>query len=410
MAKVFSYSASIAQVIALATFFLLSFAPLVEMEMGLLKKEKLSGVQRKITRPKVSSQAIKDGSYQQSFEKWFSKNVGFRGPAIRTENQLNYSLFGDIYSKGDTNIVLGNDNFLFEQSYIHNFNRNYPIGQTQLAKVIDKLVSLQTSLQEKLGVAFTLVITPSKPEIYPEKVPANLIHPDREKRISDYEIFKSLATQSGLNLVDGVEITKKLKEETGYLVFAPGGVHWGYWTACKVGNKVIDSLRHQLEKNVQRLNCGPHEFRDRPYHTDGDLLNMTNLWDKSEWKAAVPYPNLKETFYDPESYHPTVLMVGDSFAWNPLHFFDKDAIFRKRKFLYYYSTEYNFWTSGSVETPKRRKNKKNYKGKVKLDWNKTFSDREAVVIFANQSVLHSAGLGFVDDALSWLSGIESKGK
>jgi len=406
MPKVFSISASIAQASLLGIMFIASLVPLAQMEIGIFKDRKLGGVQNKVKKPKISRKAFTEGEFQKEFDQWFTKNLGFRGPAVRSENQLNFSLFGDMSSKSSSNIVLGRDNFLFELAYIHSYNRNYPMGEAVINNVADKLRTLQLQLKQKLGVAFALVITPSKPEIYPEMVPDSFIHPSREKRVSDYEIFKRIAPTKGLNVVDGVEISKKLKEETGYFVFAPGGVHWGYWTACEVGNEVINSLEQQMGKSLQKLDCGPAEFRDRPFHADRDLLNLANLWDESFWARPVPYPNLKKMVYNPESYHPTVLMVGDSFAWNPLRFFDKDAIFRKRKFLYYYSTEYNFWTTGSVEKPKKNKSKKNHKGKIKLDWKTTFSDRDAVVIFVNQSVLHSTGLGFLDDALAWLSSIE----
>ena len=295
----------------------------------------------------------------------------------------------------------GSDNFLIEQAYVHSFNRANPNSPEVLSQLTEKLELLQSLLADK-GISFTFLITPSKAEVYPEKIPDNFLHPERDSRQSDYLTFLQSTKDKKINLVDAAKLTKELKKTSKHPVFAPGGIHWSYLTACKVSQVLVDEIANQLSKDLQRPVCEPVEFRTKPYGTETDMLRLLNLWDETAWKAPFPYPPMKKSFYDAKKYHPTVLVVGDSFSLTPLHFFDKDGTFRKRRLMYYFSTEYNFWTTPKEKGFKKNSNVRTYPGKIKADWDKILEDRDAVVIFVNERDIVSAGHGFIDHILNYL--------
>jgi len=361
----------------------------------------LTGTQTKSENTGLSAKSFLNGSFQHSTVERIGKDLSLKPLLVRAENQLNYSVFGDTSKSLGTTIMPGYDSFLIEQAYVHSFNRPHPSGYEKIDEVVSSLSELRTRIKKK-GLAFSIVISPSKAEVYPEKIPERFKHPYRKQRSSDYEVFIKLAAEKNLPLIDGQAFTSELKKQSDTPVFPPGGIHWSYLTACQVSRLLVQDLEEQLEKSLQLPVCDPETIREEPWGTDRDMLNLLNLADESPWQTPLSYPPMKESFFDQNKYHPTVLIVGDSFTWNLLHFFDKDGTFRKRKFMYYFSTEYNFWTSPRKVGFKKNKSIRKHPGKIDPDWNKVLEDRDAIVILVNQTAINKAGFGFVENLLGFL--------
>ena len=258
----------------------------------LLKTKSLAGDEKKIDRISLSAKTFLKGDYQKNFESVFLRGMRGRPFLVRTENDINYKLFGDASKNLGTIIMPGSDNFLIEQAYVHSFNRANPNSPEVLSQLTEKLELLQSLLADK-GISFTFLITPSKAEVYPEKIPDNFLHPERDSRQSDYLTFLQSTKDKKINLVDAAKLTKELKKTSKHPVFAPGGIHWSYLTACKVSQVLVDEIANQLSKDLQRPVCEPVEFRTKPYGTETDMLRLLNLWDETAWKAPFPYPPMK---------------------------------------------------------------------------------------------------------------------
>jgi len=387
--------------ITLAALFFLLLTPLLQMQFKIFPEKALDGKTERKAIPSFQLASFKKGEFQSSFESWLKNNLGLRGKIIRTDNQLNYSVFGVIPSRSHSPLILGKDNFLFEQSYLDNYNRLDPLPIKELESLTNSLKELQTKLKQQ-KVEFLLWITPSKAEIYSDKIPKKLIRSDREEKADDYQRFVKLLEKSKINYLDSVPKVKALRESSEYEVFAKGGTHWSYHTACKMASIVSSRIGDLLKKNTAEIPCEPVEILE-PKKTDRDIIALANIWDESPFNLRIPYPPKKMQF-SWDDYHPKVLIVGDSFTWTPLEYFDQHGTFIKRKFYYYYKSQYTAWVTKDKDgKPKRKVGLSRKLKKADIDWQNDMFDRDIVIITVNQREVSAVGHGFIEDALAKLN-------
>ena len=166
------------RIITLAILLLLLLAPGLQMQFKFLPEKHLSGKTFKAGLPELELSWILKGEYQSKVETWLKTKLGFRGKLVRTDNQLNYWLFGLMSSRSHTPLILGEDDFLFEKSYIDFYNRLSPAKEGVLEVVAANLAELKGLLAKK-GIPLLIVISPSKAEVYPEKLPKKHLRADR---------------------------------------------------------------------------------------------------------------------------------------------------------------------------------------------------------------------------------------
>ena len=107
---------------------------------------------------------------QSEFDTWFNQRIGLRGFFVRTSNQINYTLFRRVAQERGTQVLIGKGGFLFEKAYVGCLQpgrRALPEAELQVGAATRRL---QDELAAR-GIAFLLVIAPSKAEIYPDFLP-----------------------------------------------------------------------------------------------------------------------------------------------------------------------------------------------------------------------------------------------
>ena len=109
---------------------------------------------------------------------------------------------------------------------------------------VKEIADLQYLLTRK-GVAFLLLITPSKAAIYPEYIPRNLCRA-RPSIKRDYDSFVPLLDRHRINYVDGHVITQQATQIEKALLFCQGGLHWNNLGAYYTARAVIDELNGLL--------------------------------------------------------------------------------------------------------------------------------------------------------------------
>lgn len=148
--------------------------PFVQGVMGIFPVTKLNGVETEIKKSSFSAISWFNGQYARDFESYFAANIGFRSVVIKIINQIKYELFRDVSRDKGTEIIIGSDDWLFEKVYADRLIFDHAMPETQLIMFSELMSQVQIKLAEK-GVAFLLIISPSKAEIYKEKLPESIL-------------------------------------------------------------------------------------------------------------------------------------------------------------------------------------------------------------------------------------------
>ena len=87
-----------------------------------------------------------DREIPERIETWLKQNIGFRGTFVKTDNQINFSLFNEFSRSHPRKIILGKDKQLFEEPYIDAFNRISVLSEDEIGKKGRALKLLQERL------------------------------------------------------------------------------------------------------------------------------------------------------------------------------------------------------------------------------------------------------------------------
>lgn len=369
--------------------FALIFAPLWQMKYAFVAERRLMGVESKESFPKTSFSSFWKGEYQEGLERWFSENIGFRNALVRTDNQLNYSVFGTVSSSYRSPMVVGKDNYLYERLYIDSLNAEPRIPMAKLREIASSLELLQQRLKNR-KIGFLVLLSPSKAATYPEFIPK--AQRKWEKNVSrDYDNFVALLEEREVNYFDGPALVRRLKSESKYPVFSKGGTHWSGFASCYVASGIIKSLENILGRSFININCEPVLERTTAAPYDKDLALLLNIWSLKPFsEQRLGYPQSSGVKLQ-SSTRPNVVIVGDSFLWTVLNYFDKHRIFKNRAFYYYFKTNYSY--PKGVKVPIDRE---------ALDWENYVFSKDAIIVEINEAAIEQIGFGFIEDALERL--------
>lgn len=359
--------------------------PLFQMWTGFPPDYPLQGVETPSTRPETSLSAWWAGSMQAEFDTWLNQRIGLRGLFVRTANQINHSLFGELSKNLGTPVLMGRDGFLFEKAYVDAYQVNGMRPESELENVSSSTRRLQDRLAVD-GIAFLLVIAPSKAEIYSEYLPAGTDVKGRSGRRSNYQNMAAHLRKDGVNLVDAHALFLEWKREPDVpLLFAKGGTHWNQYGAARVVSRIMEELRELTGKDLPTLQVVGAMTNRTIVDADNDLGELVNLWSGRPLAGPQIHPVL-ETHVGTHS--PDILFVGDSYVFTLTNLMDREKLYRKRDTYYYYNRHYFYPVAPNVELDKRQ-----------LDLLEEISGRDAIVVEVGEYWLPRIGFGFVRDLL-----------
>ena len=353
------------------------------MATGIFNTVPLNGETSEKERPTLSLQDFMAGKYQDTLQSWFEDKLGFRGELVKSENQLNLDVFGEIASESERKIVLGKNGHLYEKFYIDDWNGYYLQDKhyAELNNKVQQLKKLQLALEER-GKKLLILLSPSKATVYPEFIPEKYIRPDRADRTNRHQEIVPLLESNAVSFFDATAFLIKVKEESELPLFAKGGTHWNYYAACLVSAEVARTL------SLSPMSCDPVTFSTQPRGSDNDLKELINVWRADFTEEAIPYPTIQSTPKSPEKRQ-RVLMVGDSFAWALLDTMDEANLFERIDFFYYFKRLTIFPRVGADEPVERES----------LDWEKLFEEHDIFIIESMPAALGELGYEFIEEAL-----------
>ena len=366
-------------------FCLFLVLPLAQMTTGWLPDVPLAGVETTTAGPAVGARAWWNGTMQTDFDAWLAQRIGLRGALVRTANQIRFTLFGELPKRSGTQVLLGRAGRLYEKVYVDAYNAGGRRPPRELANVSASTKRLQDRLARD-GIAFLLVIAPSKAEIYPEFLPPEADVAGRPARRSNYENFIEHLRRDGVNVVDGHALFQEWKREPGApRLFADGGTHWNEYGAARIVAEITRRLRDLTGKDLPTVEVVGAVTNRTIVGEDNDLGELANLWSARPLAGPQVHP---VTEVRPGGHVPDLLFVGDSFVFTLTNFMDRHGLYRKRNTYYYYNREY-FWP----EAPNAPLDKR------QLDLLAELQGRDAVVVEVGEYWLPRVGFGFVRDLL-----------
>ena len=370
---------------AAIVFSLLLALPLVQMGTGLPPDYPLAGVESTATPPAVGLSPWWNGTMQAEFDAWINQRIGLRGLLVRTANQANFSLFGELPRRSGTQVLLGRAGMLFEKVYVDAYNRSGRRPGWELRNISASVRRLQDRLAQD-GLAFLLVIAPSKAEIYPEFLPASADVAGRPERRSNYQNFVKYLRADGVNLVDAHELFLEWKTEPGApRLFSNGGTHWNEYGAARIVEEILRRLRELTGKELPEVRIAGATTNRTIVGEDNDLGELANLWSGRPLAGPQMHPVAE---VQAGSHLPDLLFIGDSFVFTLTNFMDRLGLYRKRDTYYYYNRQYFYPEAPNAALDKRQ-----------LDLLAELRGRDAVVIEVGEYWLPRVGFGFVRDLL-----------
>ncbi|MCB0339970.1 MAG: hypothetical protein KDD53_10215 [Bdellovibrionales bacterium] len=368
--------------------------PLAFYLSGLNATLKLEGVVVKDSKSRFTWTNLVEGKFQRRFEQNLKHISGLQPLLVRTDNQLNYSFFHQISTSYEGKVVAGNGNELIEKAYLSQANKLDAVDLNKLKQKVKSLKFLQDELSRR-GVAFLLLISPNKPTLYPEIIPAGYRVENRDSRLSRHELMIPLLVEERVNFIDGPKLFDDIKRSDVRL-FASSGTHWNEYGSCIIADVLRERVEALLDKKLSKFSCRYVGNRAVPIAQDRDLTEIANLWFPEMTYSQNPRPEnlLLEKGEKPA---PNVVWVGTSFSWGPFRFLDKHHVFNSRE-MYYYFKRRDSYPSGLSRSVV----------KEKIDWESEVFNKDIVIFEVNEAFLHRAGYGFDKFANRHISLVNSK--
>ncbi len=370
--------------IVIVIFLCILALPLLQGLLRVLPEASLSGDIMPIEKIDINLMNWLDGKIQANIESWFERKIGLKGYFIRTDNQLNYWLFNEIHQKTKERLVVGKKHYLFEQNYIDAYLGRDKANLNDLSKRIGLMRRLQDELQYK-HKTFLFVLAPSKASFLADCLPDDQLGSAKVGDLSfNYlAIIKELRKQ-GVNYWDGREYFARESRVAKAPLFARSGTHWTIYGSCLATEQILGQLGALRGEVYSKPDCKNIDWSSNPIGQDADLLNLTNLWFRSDFKELLAYPRIS---YSAKANDLGLLWIGDSFSWNILKHFRDGKYIRSYDFGYYFNTNYSYPDNEINPMPKTGQ---------KLE--DLINKQDAIIVESNEAGLFDVGWGFVEKA------------
>lgn len=270
------------------------------------------------------------GEYQHEKEKYINQSFGLRSIFIRINNQLAFNLFKKAKANG---VIIGKDNYLYEEHYIlTNFGKDY-VGDEKVADQMEKLSFIQDTLAQ-MEKTLLIVFAPGKGYYYPEYYPRKYYK--LEKGPTNYEEYSKQAKAYGINHIDFNQYFKENRSISPYPLYPQYGIHWSTYGSMIAGDSIIRYLEEVRNIDMQNFYWDTVDIT-QPQGVDYDIADGMNLIQRLK-SFEMAYPKL---IFESDSgkVKPSILVISDSFYWN-LYSYGFIYVFNKQQFWFYNSQVY----------------------------------------------------------------------
>ncbi len=353
----------------------LLLVPLIQEKFSLVNLRPLGGsfVHEKDTI--ISVKGWLAGAYQKRKEKYLDEHFGFRNWFVRLHNQIAYSAFNDTQTTG---VVVGKDQFLYQQGYIDAYYGDDFIGKDKIERKVSKLKNISKLLKKK-NIDLVIVIAPGKASFYPENIPEKL---KRNYHKTNYQIYKTELKKYDLHFLDFEKWFLEMKDTSPYPLFPKTGIHWSSYGELLAADSMVRYIEGLRNISAPKIKINKISDSGIMMDRDDDIEQSMNLmFDIPD--INMGYPSF-DILTDSLTHKPKALMVADSFYWGMFNWGIANRIFDRSQFWFYNKSIYSneFKTAKDV-------NEVNLLDEVEKN--------EVVVLMATDANLPDFPFGFDDD-------------
>ncbi|MGB0999938.1 MAG: alginate O-acetyltransferase AlgX-related protein [Flavobacteriales bacterium] len=368
------------QKLAKYLYFILVFSlsiPTIQYVTGFSNVKKLKGYIQLHSDIEISVTNWLSGDYQEKKELYLRDHFGFRPSFVRLHNQYDYSFYNQLHTNS---VVLGKDEFLFEEQYIKAYYGKDKINETTVDSLIDKLVFVQRELKKQNKHLFVF-LAPGKGEFFPEYIP-DAFHQKRQLP-TNYQYFVSQFKNKNINYFDAQDWFLKNKTSSPFPLYSKGGIHWSRYAELIMTDSLLNFLEIETNQIFPDLVLdnfpvqSTMKYRDNDIGESFNLLSSTSSYPMCYPSFHIDNKNLKTS--------PKVMVVADSFYWGMYKDDFTETLFGDGEFWYYNQTIY------PGNTPVNS-----------VDLNEKLAEHELIILMSTDANLPKFAYGFIEQTYELL--------
>lgn len=354
----------------------LLFLPMLQHLTQVVDVKPLKGSFKKVERPVFTYQNWFNDEYQAQQQAFLNQHIGFRSFFVRLYNQWHYSLYKEARAKS---VVIGKQQFLYEENYIQaHLGRDF-IGEDAIKKKVTRLAYINDQFAKK-GIQLIVLLAPGKGSFYPEYIPEH--YQPELKTTTNYEVYQRELSTTTIHLLDFHQWFRSMKETAPYPLFPKTGIHWSRYGELLAADSLFRYINSIIShKKTPDMVFGDLTRSTSMKFTDDDIeKGMNLLFNIADLPMAYPQFELKTTS---SLEQPKILTVADSYYWGMFNSgFSRDA-FHDGSFWYYHKRIFPI----SYTTPTDVSD---------INIIEALEENDVVVLLSTDANLYKFAFGFID--------------
>lgn len=275
-------------------------------------------------RPPVSELAQKPAKFVADFDAWFADNVGFRENFISLYNQLDKIETQGQYQQGIYTYLIGLEGHHYFAGVDAVLTKKYQgtavLSDETLSKLAAKLEEVNAYLAER-DIPFIMMICTDKETIYPEYYPKTIIRGPEPIQLEVVTTYLQEHTSADVfNIREAL-----LAQKENYMIYGKDAGDLSHYNQIGAFFAYQELMRHtrtyfpeMATLSMEDLSISNDE-RNVPAVSLKDGYSYTQLDDSffDAMELERPYVGENQAFQNEGASLPTLLMIGDSFGWQP---------------------------------------------------------------------------------------------
>lgn len=292
-------------------------------------KPNLVGIVISDLKPEFSQENWFMGLYQTDMDDYNNDHWSLKEITVRLNNQFYYKAFNQIRVN---RFVIGKDNYVFSESYIHSAYGDDFIGEENIKSLMQKAKVVQDSLKRK-GVDLLFVYAPGKGQHLKEFIEDKYKHPIKN---TNHAEFVKQSKAYGVNYLDLLTYFDLLKPNSKYPLFPKFGHHWSYYGEVLAIDTLIRHIEVLHGKQLPEIAWENTVVADTAQSRDADVLKSMNLYTEPKQDIKLAY---QELLFEGDSAKNTtrVLTISDSYWYGAVYKGIGVNCFAGGEFWYYYN-------------------------------------------------------------------------
>ena len=301
------------------------FLPAIQMQFRIFEVKPLNGAVEQIESPTLSSKTWFNETYQSDIEKFLNQNFGFRNNLVRIYNQLAFWFYDKTTAR---NVVIGRQNYLYEENYIRAYYGRDYIGDSLIVERVKRLKAIQDVLA-KSGKLLVVAIAPGKAQFYPEYIPTHL---KSDKAQTNYDTYLKEIISQGVNMMDLNRWFLSMKDTSAMPLYPKTGIHWSHYGADLFIDSLISFIEYHQDIDLPEYNVSAYALSEDYQVPDTDVEDGMNLFFTID-NFPMPYATIEVN--QKGKTKPKIMVVADSFFWQLYSLDVMSTVFDDGEFWYY---------------------------------------------------------------------------